>query len=134
MKKLLLLFCLLISSCSTMKPQECVGANWKEIGYKDAIQGRSVWLKSRTQACAKLNLRPDTKAYLSGYRNGEKQFCTFKNGYRYGRRGAIEPNICKSPELAKPFNKGYKEGWSEYQDELDRLEWLYSFGHYYRPD
>lgn len=122
MKKLLILSCLILSSCSTMKPQECVGANWKEIGYNDAIQGRSVWLKSRTQACTKINSHVDTKAYLAGYRTGEKQFCTFRNGFVYGRRGAIEPNICKSPKLAKPFNAGYKEGWSEYQDELDRFE------------
>ena len=131
MKKLIPLFYLLLSSCSTMKPQECVGANWKDIGYNDAIQGRTVWLKSRTEACAKINLQPDTKAYLAGYRSGEKQFCTFRNGFIYGRRGAIEPNICKSTELAKPFNNGYKEGWGEYQDELDRLESFSKFNSFF---
>jgi len=127
MKKLLLLFCLALSSCSNMKPQECIGANWKDIGYNDAIQGRTVWLKSRTQACSKINLKPNASAYLAGHQAGSKRFCTYNTGFAYGRRGEIRTNICKSPELAKAFNAGYKEGWSAYQDELDRLESFYKF-------
>jgi len=131
MKKLLLLLCLFLASCSNMKPQECAGANWKEIGYNDAIQGRTAWLKSRSQACAKINLPMDTKAYLAGHNTGSKQFCTYKTGFAYGRRGEIRTNICKAPKLAKLFDAGYKEGWSEYQDEIDRYERFFRFGSFF---
>ena len=125
MKKLLLLFCFLLSACSTMKPQECVNANWKEIGYNDALQGRTVWLKSRTQACAKVNLSPDRKAYLAGHKAGSKKFCTFKNGFLYGRRGNEKTNICITPSLAKPFYDGYKTGLEVYEEEQYLKEKMY---------
>jgi len=108
-----------------MKPQECVGANWHDIGYNDAIQGRTVWLQSRTQACAKIQLKPDTKSYLAGYKKGEKNFCTYKNGFDFGRYGNEKSEICLAPELAKPFYQGYKKGWDAYIEEQYFLERLY---------
>ncbi len=118
MKTLFLLFFLLLSACSTMKPQECYNANWRDIGYNDAIQGRSVWLKSRTQACAKVKLTPDRKAYLAGHQAGSQKFCTYKNGFLHGRRGNDETKICLTPKLAKPFYEGYKDGLDVYREEL----------------
>lgn len=108
-----------------MKPQECINANWQNIGYNDAINGRSVWLKSRTEACAKINLKPNRKAYLTGHQAGSKKFCTYRNGYAFGRRGDERNNICLAPNLAKPFYKGQKDGLSDYEDELDRQERMY---------
>ncbi len=118
MRKIFLLFCLLLSACSTMKPQECYNANWRDIGYNDAIQGRTVWLKSRTQACAKVKLKPDRKAYLTGHQAGSKKFCTYKNGFLTGRSGIDKTNICIAPKLAKPFYDGYKDGLEVYREEL----------------
>ena len=125
MRKIFLLFCLLLSACSTMKPQECYNANWRDIGYNDAIQGRTVWLKSRTQACAKVKLKPDRKAYLAGHQAGSKKFCTYKNGFLIGRRGNDKSNICITPELAKPFYGGYKDGLEVYREELYLREMMF---------
>ncbi len=118
MRKIFLLFCLLLSACSTMKPEECYNANWRGIGYNDAIQGRTVWLKSRTQACAKVKLKPDRKAYLAGYQAGSKKFCTYKNGFLTGRSGNDKTKICLTPNLAKPFYDGYIDGLEVYREEL----------------
>lgn len=125
MNKLFLVLFLLISACSTMKSQECVNANWRDIGFNDAIQGRTVWLESRTQTCAKANLKPNKSAYIAGHREGSIQFCTYKNGYNYGRRNEVRTPICVSPNLSKPFYDGYKEGLSAYEDSLDRYESMF---------
>ena len=118
MKKILLLCCLLLSSCSSMKPEECRNANWRDIGYNDAMQGRTVLLKNHTQACSKINLTPNKKAYLAGHQAGSKKFCTYKNGFIFGRRGNDTSNICITPELTKPFYGGYKDGLEVYRREL----------------
>ena len=125
MRKIFLLFGLLLSACSTMKPEECYNANWRDIGYNDAIQGRKVWLQSRTQACAKVKLKPDRKAYLAGHQVGSKQFCNYKNGFIRGRIGNDKTKICIAPNLAKPFYDGYKDGLEVYQREQDLMESMY---------
>lgn len=118
MKKILLLCCLLLSSCSNMKPEECRNANWRDIGYNDAIKGRSILLNNHTKACAKVNLTPNKKAYTTGHKLGSKKFCTYKNGFIIGRRGKDKTEICITPELAKPYYGGYKEGLAVYRQEL----------------
>lgn len=125
MKKIFLLFCILLTSCSTLKPQECYNANWREIGFNDALEGRTVWLKSRTQACDKVNLKPDIKAYLAGHQAGSKKFCNYKNGFLRGRTGHDSTKVCHTPNLAKPFYDGYKDGIDVYQREQDLMESMY---------
>ena len=132
MRSIFILFCVIIAGCSTMKPQECYNANWRDIGYNDAIQGRTVWLKSRTQACAKVNLKPNRSAYIAGHQAGSKEFCTYKNGYTYGRRAEVRTPICLSPDVAKPFNDGYKDGLEAYEDARDFHENLFgTFGQFH---
>ena len=36
---MLLVGCTMLAGCATMSPEECLQANWEEIGYNDAIEG-----------------------------------------------------------------------------------------------
>ena len=31
-----------LSGCATMSPEECLQANWEEVGYHDAVEGYPV--------------------------------------------------------------------------------------------
>ena len=31
-----------LSGCATMSPEECLQANWEEVGYNDAVEGYPV--------------------------------------------------------------------------------------------
>ena len=43
----------LLSSCATMSPEECLQANWEEIGYHDAAAGYTVSRSAEhREACA----------------------------------------------------------------------------------
>ena len=107
---------ILISSCATMTPKECKNANWKDIGYKDGSQGEPVRLSKHTNACKKINIKPNKKRYMSGYRKGEKIYCTYDNGFKNGRssgfggfNGSFD-SVCLSASLRGNFYRGYKDG------------------------
>ena len=117
MKKLLLLICFLLSACSNIKPQDCQTANWRDIGYNDATQGRADLLKNRTQACTQAKVIPNKKEYLAGYEEGAKQFCTYRNGFLFGQRGYSKEGVCLTQNLAKPFYSGYKDGLEVYRED-----------------
>ncbi len=134
MKKLILLLSAsLLVACSPMKPKDCVNANWKEIGFNDGAQGRSVWLDSRSKVCAAVNIKPNTKAYLEGHKLGSRLYCTIENGVAYGRTGHDLPiGVCTEPAMAKQFQRGYAIGYRVFQDLEDlreRRRWLHHLHH-----
>lgn len=136
MKELILLVSTsLLVACSPMKPKDCANANWKDIGFNDAAQGRSVWLNSRSKVCARVNIKPNAKAYLEGHRLGSRLYCTIENGVEYGRTGHDLPiGVCTEPALAKQFQRGYAIGYEIFQDLEDLRErrfWLHGFRHGY---
>ena len=121
-KLTLLLVSCLLSACSTMSPKECQNANWRNIGYSDAMQGRHMWLQSRTEACAKVNIKLDRKAYIAGHKAGSNKFCTYENGVAFGRSGDEPRDICTTPEQSKRFYRGYEVGREIYKDLEDLRE------------
>lgn len=131
-----LIFCLglsLLAGCSPMKVKDCKDANWKDIGFNDGANGRSVWLKSRSEVCAKANITPNKQAYFEGYKIGSRLYCTIENGVDYGRTGHDLPiGVCTDPILAKRFQRGYVIGYRFFQDLEDqraRYRWLHSHYH-----
>ncbi|WDP86218.1 MAG: DUF2799 domain-containing protein [Desulfobacter sp.] len=108
------LFFVLISfalmGCATMKKEECLTANWYEIGYEDGIKGYEPGrISDHRKACAEYGVGPDFTLYQQGRKNGLVEFCTPNKGFVLGRKGRAFKDIC--PEALKPgFIQGYRQG------------------------
>jgi hypothetical protein len=111
----------LLSACATMTPKECKNANWRDIGYSDALDGKSVQLSGHREACAKVKVRPNREVYMSGYRRGSREFCTYESGLQFGKRGKNASNICTSVASGRDFFRGYDKGKQIYdiKKEID---------------
>ncbi len=104
-----------LSACGSMSSKECVSANWQNVGYTDALKGRPIRLESHRKACAEVKVTPNRSLYMSGYNQGEREFCTYQSGLQFGKKGRSAYNICTSPALAKGFFKGYNKGKQTYK-------------------
>ena len=100
-----------LSSCATLKKDDCIEGNWSGIGFNDAAAG----LKSASQfgahrkACAKYKITPNEAVYQSGYKKGLLQFCTTNSGYQYGTDKKEYFGVC--PNITQQnFLKGYLAG------------------------
>ncbi len=111
MKKvaLIILACSL-SSCATMSSKECKTANWKSVGFSDASKGRPVQLSDHRDACAEVQVKPNSVLYMSGYNAGSRQFCNYQSGLRFGKKGRSASNICSSAPQRNEFFRGYDKG------------------------
>ena len=128
---LLMGMALTVSSCSTMSPQECKGANWKNVGYEDGSKGKPRRLSNYVKDCAEAKVKPDRNLYISGYRAGEKVYCTYDNGLERGKKGNSASGVCNTPGLRHNFIRGYTKGEKQYkitskiknkQNEIDKID------------
>jgi len=106
---------ILVSSCASMSPQECKLADWKIVGYQDALKGNNTQIAEHNQSCAKVKIKPNAQLYMQGYNQGSKLFCTYDNGLKEGKNGDYISNICKRPGLTYNFMRGYQQGYKMYE-------------------
>ena len=113
MNKLLVLWPLLIvvvSGCATLNKDECLTADWYQIGYEDGARGYAdTRIASHREACAKHGITPVFRDYQDGYEEGVIRFCTTSNGFAQGKRGYNYSGICPSG-LEASFLDGYEAG------------------------
>lgn len=116
---------LALGGCATMSAQECLSADWRQIGYEDGSQGRAAaFLQQRRSDCLdKANIAPDGRAYEQGRLDGLKLYCTPENGFRIGASGGNEPHVCDGPD-AGAFFAAFSDGARKYRltsivDDLD---------------
>ena len=104
-----------------MGKKDCEMGNWKNEGKLDAMDGwpLSHFVKQK-KACQKHGIEIDQTQYESGYNEGIKLFCTFKSGYRYGRKGGNYQDTCPA-NLEPEFFKGFVAGKKQRSVE-DKLE------------
>lgn len=97
-------------SCATLKKDECLNADWFQIGYEDGAMGYPASrVGSHRKACAGFEVTPDLEAYLDGRNMGLNQFCTPRNGYRMGLSGKTYLDQCRehgSDAFLTAFNRG----------------------------
>ena len=114
-KLLLVIICLNFFSCSSMNQEECINADWAQIGERDARNGvNSNYYFERAKACSKHSVHADSSSYKRGYAEGLKVYCTSENGYNVGVSGTGYANICPA-ELSKGFMQGYLAGKTIYE-------------------
>ena len=64
--------------CSTLSKNECLQANWYELGWKDGNLGKPRSLfQEHADACVKHNVRAEKTEYFRGRDDGLKNFCTY---------------------------------------------------------
>ena len=117
------IFVLLIG-CATLSRNECLEANWFEIGHKDGMNGKPRALFQRhVDACIKHGVNANRNAYYAGRDEGLRIYCTGNSGYEQGRLGRKYHYVCP-PDLEPEFLNAYYEGREiyEYEKKVAYLE------------
>ena len=105
------IFLLLLASCATLSPEQCLNADWRQIGYADGVGGLPASrIQDHASACAKAGARPDMDAYLSGRMEGLVSYCQPENGFDVGRRGAADNAGDCPPHVRAAFLQNYRQG------------------------
>ena len=110
---------LLCSACATLDQEECLDADWGQIGFADGAKGLLAdgRLNRHGKACSKHDIIPNEETYMLGHIEGVLDYCTPEQGLKLGRAGKEYNNVCPSGH-AREFVAEYISGLS---DELDDL-------------
>ncbi len=110
---------MVVTSCATMKKEECLTADWYNIGFEDGAKGHKVaHITNHRKACSKYDVTPDLELYLRGRDQGLIEYCTAYNGYNLGQRGRSYNDACQG-NLKNAFLEAYNIGRDIYLFERD---------------
>jgi Protein of unknown function (DUF2799) len=123
--KLFLLWMLgCLIGCASMSKEECLNANWKNIGYEDGSMGRpEMTVQAHRKACAKINITPDLAQYQQGHREGARAYCKKPTAYQLGVNGGAYYNVCPA-DLEPGFLQAYRLGQELFAiaQQIDQVE------------
>tara|TARA_R110002126_G_scaffold85942_2_gene207613 strand:- start:2244 stop:2867 length:624 start_codon:yes stop_codon:yes gene_type:complete len=103
-----------LHGCASMDKSQCLTADWRTIGFEDGANGKpETAISTYRQDCADHGVTPDLSAYRLGHRLGSENFCTQRNGFNVGLRGASYQGSCPA-NLAEQFLSGYQDGQQLY--------------------
>lgn len=99
----------------TLKPSQCLSANWQTIGYQDGLLGvLSDHFSKHQQACQPIATALND--WQKGYEQGLQKYCTPLRAYQLGREGFAFNNVCPQ-HLLLDLLKSHDEGYTHYQRE-----------------
>ena len=114
----------MFSGCASLSKNECLQADWYQLGYRDGSRGapRSLFQK-HTDACLEHAVNADREAYFKGREEGLSTYCTYESGFNQGRAGNRYQHVCP-PELESGFMAGYRKGQEihQYESQIASLE------------
>lgn len=111
-----------LSGCASMSKDECLNANWVSVGYNDGSRGiHYERLNKHRQSCGKHEIFPDEDAYMTGWNQGIRSYCTTDRGYQAGRAGRAYSNICPA-DVEPAFLSGWQQGIRQYCTPENALE------------
>lgn len=98
-------------ACASMSKEECMTANWRNIGYEDGIAGRpEMTIQAHRKACAKIHITPDLPLYQQGHREGVRVYCKNTSAaYELGTQGGAYYKVCPA-DLEPKFLQAYRLG------------------------
>ncbi|HEX4844370.1 MAG TPA: DUF2799 domain-containing protein [Limnobacter sp.] len=112
----------MLSGCATMSKEECLVANWREVGFTDASQGYTqARIAEHRSACAEAKVTVNLEEYNKGFEQGLKNYCTASTGFDLGARGAAYPDQCAEKTYPK-VRAGFREGQAVYAVQRERNE------------
>jgi Protein of unknown function (DUF2799) len=87
-----------LGGCASLSRNECLAANWEDIGVRDGAAGRpEEYLIRHSTACAKVSVTPDRTAWLQGRERGLERFCVPHRAYQAGESGyGFDAAICRN--------------------------------------
>lgn len=86
---------LIVSGCATLNKNECLTANWENIGYEDGTKGyKASRIGQHRSACSEHGVSPDLNAYNTGRKNGLHHYCTPATAYKKGLSGYSYNGVC----------------------------------------
>ena len=92
---------LVLAACATLDENECRAGNWYDIGVSDGAKGRSPdFILQHAKACNEFGIAPKAGPWREGRREGLKFYCTPRNAYDVGTRGAHLAPYCEGVDLA----------------------------------
>jgi len=100
-----------LGGCASMSRNECMAANWEDVGIRDGANGRAEeYLIQHSKACAKVNVVPDRGAWLHGREQGLDRFCVPYRMYQIGEYGGgFDAAICRNYDQDRLIN-AYEQG------------------------
>lgn len=108
---------LVLPGCATLDKDDCLSANWHDIGHKDGSKGyKSERYLKHNEACQEHNVRVNTADYRNGWNEGIEEFCTEDNGWRVGLEGKTYHKSCPK-RLKLEFYNAYQLGRDVYEKE-----------------
>ena len=119
-----------LGACAVMSKQQCIDANWREVGYKVAFGGAISQVETfekREKACAKHGEVADYRYFKQGFADGRVDHCQLNNAVELGVKGqlqTLENRLC--PESDYPgFNEAFEVGF-----KLNRLRSIANSSNY----
>ena len=98
----------LLSSCATMSPEECKAADWREVGQRDGLNGKTLsQLQDRAEDCAKVGVAVNAQAYTLGRDQGLRSYCRLENAVPLGLAGGFYAGVCP-PEIDQVFQHRFQ--------------------------
>ena len=119
----LALIAVTLTSCETMSKEECLSADWYQVGYQAGRDGEErAHIEHIAESCAKAHVMPDRERYFSGRNEGLRIYCTPENGFYLGKNGTSLHHVCP-PESAIRFEVAYHHGHQVYdaRQQVTRL-------------
>ena len=63
--------CLALAGCVSMDANECRGADWYQVGFRDGLSGIQRMDNVYDDQCGKHGAKPDVTAYAKGWQEGK---------------------------------------------------------------
>ena len=121
-RALLLIAGAILAGCATMSPEECLQANWEEVGYNDGAAGYPVSRSAEhREACAETGVQVDFELYRHGYSLGLPYYCTRETGFETADHGGEYAAQCDSDGFPE-YASGYSEGLDVFALKNERSE------------
>ena len=104
----------LLSGCATLNEDECMTADWYEIGYSDGTKGQPYnYVEKHRKACSKHGVRANFDDWQAGHQAGLRRYCTAEKGYEEGLNNRTYHGVCEG-RAAEQFLQGYEQGQQLY--------------------
>lgn len=105
-----ILLCLILTGCASLNEDECLTADWYQIGFTDGVSGAAEnHIEKHRKACSKHGIRVRFEQWLAGRDEGLLRYCTEANGLRQGLAGKHYYGVCLGEDSVF-FEQAYHTG------------------------
>ncbi|MFA7607106.1 MAG: DUF2799 domain-containing protein [Rhodocyclaceae bacterium] len=108
----------ILSGCATIPAEQCASMNWNALGMEDGRSGHAASrLDLHRDACRKVQVEPDARAWESGRKAGLKQYCQLPNAIERGLARDEYEQVCSDPNFARLYTAARRVADARHQVE-----------------